>query len=534
MIAGILNKFGKIGVVIGFLIGTVTLTFFVTGNTAPIIHLREIVIASIGLLIVPKNINIHITDLVGKTKLLPISKERMLEENEETVYKLNSVSETISEISKSYSEVAATTLEDTTSKDVFIDSVLDALEDEKNNILYEDIADVQNGILDEIYEKFEEKNEIYMQDIIDIFENHNSYIVGMEEDISNIAKIINNAGKEDYARKRIMQASNENISRGLNGVSKAISNIAENISKKDVDKFQRQKEEIEILLLQKNINVYDINIKRETNGRTTVDIYTKSEEQMIDEVDKIQKTEEILTKVFGEKMTLKKQKEEAQTFASEDKFKMAIAITGIKKDGSDVSGDNSLKLKMEDGKVLLALSDGMGSGAEANKASDSIIKMTKKLMSAGFEKEAGVELINNGIAMKTQNEMFASLDISIFDLYTGTLELLKNYACPTYIKRGKEVKLIHAISLPTGILTNIDSVIFDTDLKQGDIVVMCTDGVLEANKEAINKEEEFKKFLEAMKPQSAKKMADIILQEAIDQDYGKPKDDMTVIVAKIE
>ena len=154
-------------------------------------------------------------------------------------------------------------------------------------------------------------------------------------------------------------------------------------------------------------------------------------------------------------------------------------------------------------------------------------------MSAGFEKEAATELINTSISMKENNEIFASLDISTFDLYSGKLEMLKNYACPTYIKRGKEVKLVHAISLPAGILNNVDSVVFDVDLNKNDIVVMCTDGIVEANKEATDKEEGSKKFLQEMKSDNVKKMADIILQEAIDQDYGKPHDDMTVIVAKI-
>ena len=96
MLAGILNKFGKIGVIIGFLIGNIILTYVATGNTLEIIYFREILIASIGLLLVPQNIEINITDLVGKTKFLPATKERMLEENEDTIYKLNSVSETIS------------------------------------------------------------------------------------------------------------------------------------------------------------------------------------------------------------------------------------------------------------------------------------------------------------------------------------------------------------------------------------------------------------------------------------------------------
>ena len=533
MLAGILNKLGKIGVIVGFLLGTVILTFVVNGNTATIIHLREILIASIGLILVPKSLDIKITDLVGKTKLLPISRERMLEENQDTIGKLNSVSETISEISKSFKEAATTTVENDTQKDNFINLCLDSMEECQNNILYEDITDIDNGILEEIYDIYKNKQEIYAQDIIDIFQKHNSYIVGLEDDIMQVVKLINTCGKRSYYLEKKLQDNSQNISMGLEGVSKVISNIANGINNKNANEFSKEKEKIETLLLQKGISVYDMTLVKQKNGKVKTNIYVKRQEDIASDTMQIQKIEEILSKVFNEKIILNIQKDEMLEFVSEDKLKITVATANMPQKGSSTSGDCSLRLKMDDGKILLALSDGMGSGKEANKASASVIKMIKKMMNAGFEKEAATELINNTISMKSQNETFATLDISIFDLYTGTLEVLKNYACPTYIKRGKEVKTIHAISLPTGILSNIDSIVFDTNIQSGDIVVMCTDGIIEANKEALNKEESFKCFLEEMKTDNVKKMADIILQEAIDQDYGTPKDDMSVIVAKI-
>ena len=507
------------------------LTFVANGNTATIIHLKEILIASIGLLLVPKNIDISITDLVGKTKFLPISKERMLEEKEDTVYKLNSVSEAISEISKSYKNGTATVIKSSIKTEEFIDYALATIDE--RNILYDDLENTDNGILEEIYNILQEKGEMHAQDIIDVFQNHNSYIVGQEEDIMEVVKVINEYGKHEYVLTRQETSKNENISRGLDGVSKVISGIAESIGNGQEDKFDNQKEKIEAFLLQRGIGVYDIGIKQQKNGKMQVTIFVNQKDDAVDEVGKIQKIEEILSKVFDEDMVLQNQKDDILEFAGEDKFKITVAISGIQKDGSEISGDSSLRLKLNDGKLLLALSDGMGSGKEANKISSSVIKMIKNLMSAGFEKESATELINNSIAMKAQNESFATLDMSIFDLYAGNLEVLKNYACPTYIKRGKDVQAIQAISLPTGILNNIDSVVFDTNIQKNDIIIMCTDGIIDANKEAVDKEEGFKEFLKAMKTDNVKKMADIILQEAIDQDYGKPKDDMSVIVAKI-
>lgn len=560
MIAGVLNKFGKVGVVVGFLLGNIILTTVVNGNVAEIIYIKEILIASIGLLLVPKNLEISITDLVGKTKFLPVSKERMLEENEDTIYKLNSVSETISEISKSYGEAAITTVEDeeiekikAKQKETFIDEVLDEMENETNNMLYEDIVNIDNGILSDIYNCIQEKENLHVQDIIEIFEEHNNFIVGLsdedikehvEKDILQVVKIANNAtkiNKLNYAWNKRVEDNKKTISIGLDGVSKVILDVAENISKRNNAKFEKEKEEIEILLLQKNIGIYDINITKQKNGKMVVGLYTKAKEDLTDEVTKIQKIEAILTKVFNEKMVMLSQKNQMcgeedkvlQTYVSEDKLTISVGIATKTKDNSEVSGDNVLKLMLADGKMLLALSDGMGSGREASKSSQTAIKMIKRLIGSGFEKETALELINTSIAMKAKDEVFATLDISILDLYSGNIEVLKNGACPTFIKRGKDIKVIHAISLPAGILNSIDSVVFDADIKTGDIIVMCTDGIIDANREAINKEEAFMQFLQNINIENPQKIADIIVKECIDYCYGKANDDMTVIVAKI-
>ena len=185
MIAGILNKLGKIGVIIGFVLGNAILTYVANGNTLPIITIREILIASLGLLLLPKNIDIDISDIVGKTKLLPTTGGQ-IEGDKETIYKLNSVSETISEMAKSYREVAATTIEteeelQNDSRRSFKEELLNNIEDFSDNMLYEDIIEADDDVLDEIYGLLEEQEEINKEKLIQIFENNNNYIIGLDE-----------------------------------------------------------------------------------------------------------------------------------------------------------------------------------------------------------------------------------------------------------------------------------------------------------------------------------------------------------------
>ena len=112
-----------------------------------------------------KNINIDIADIIGKTKLLPTTGGQIEGEREETIYKLNSVSETISEMAESYKQVAATTIEtdeelEEDSKKAFKEELTNNIEDFTDNLLYEDFVYSDEEILDRIYDILEEKEDI--------------------------------------------------------------------------------------------------------------------------------------------------------------------------------------------------------------------------------------------------------------------------------------------------------------------------------------------------------------------------------------
>ena len=159
--------------------------------------------------------------------------------------------------------------------------------------------------------------------------------------------------------------------------------------------------------------------------------------------------------------------------------------------------------------------------------------MLERLLKTGFEKDASIKLINSTMCLNAKDDMYATLDIAIFDLFKGNIEIVKNGSCPTFVKSKKDVQLIKSLSLPAGILDDIDLVTFDRDLEDGDIVVMCTDGIIDSNTEYNNKEMWVKDILSEMETDDVQKIADIIVQEAVDNNLGRPKDDMTVIVAKI-
>ena len=556
MIAGIFNKFGKIGVILGFIIGNVLLTYVANGNTVPVILIQEILIASLGLLAIPKGVQINIEDLVSKTKMLPETTGKTLEENKETVYKLTSMSQTISDMAKSYQEAAATIVSEEELKEqelsnekIFIDELRINLEGLEENILYDDIYN-DKDILKDIFEYLLKEEIMVERELVKIFANHNNYIVGfeeknkkVEEEVSKITKVINYSyriSKMNFIWKKKMDESKKNVSNQLEGVSEAISNLANEISK-NPDEFEDKKQEILTLLEQKEIKIKDISIKKQKSGRFIVDIYADTCDNLDGTSCDIKKIGKILNKVFNDKFIIQDQqcglRENKQkckfTYIMQDKLNIQIGVAKTTKADSPVSGDSNLQTKLDDGKYLLALSDEMGSGPEARKSSKIAIKMLERLLEAGFDKDISIKLINSTLIANLEDDMYATLDIAILDLFKGNLEFIKNGACPTFVKRNKEIQILKSLSLPTGIVENADLTVYDYDLQPGDILVMCTDGIIESNTEYVNKELWVKYLLEDIQTNDAQQIADLILSEAIDNNYGKQKDDMTVIVAKV-
>ena len=557
LIAGLLNKLGRIGVIVGFILGNVILAYVTNGNTSEIIIFQEILIASLGLLAIPKNIEINIEDLMGNTKMLPERTERNLEENKDTIYKLNSISDTIFDMAESYSEAAATILDEKELKeqeknniDIFLEELQRNIEQLQDNMLYDEIYYPTEEIITDIFEHLLKNDVITEKELIKILEKNNNYIVGFEntkskanEDINKIVKAINysyRVSKINFIWKKKFDESKKNISEQLKGVSEVISKMAEDISKED-DEFATEKKEIFKLLEQKEIEVKNIEIKKKSSGRYLVDVYTDICNNTDGTECDIKKINKIINKVLKQDLIIQNQECGLRlernickfTYISDDKYYIQIGTAKSTKSGSPVSGDSSLQIKLQDGKYLLALSDGMGSGPEAMKSSKIAIKMLERLLTAGFEKDVSLKLINSTLSANSKDDMYATLDIEILDLYNGNMEFIKNGACPTYIKRGRNVQLLKSVSLPTGILNELDLVVYDYDLQDGDILVMCTDGVIDSNKEYLNKQLWLRYLLEDLETDDAQKIADIIIKEAIDNDFGKQKDDMSVIVAKI-
>ena len=546
MLAGILNKFGKIGVIVGFLLGSGILAYISNGGTADLIVFKEILVASIGLLAVPKTIQINIEEFLGKSNLLPVSPVGTLtrSKEKETADMLDNVSSAIKDIANTYKETITDDEILVSNRNIFISELLNQLDNKKDNMLYDDLTKMENNITEELFNILVKKQKIYRKDLLETFAKFNSYIVGFEDkdiseylenNIEEAINCINNAykiSKSNFVLQKKLSENKKTISTQLGEVSKAISGLAAGIKQdlKSEEKFATQKQEILSLVSQLDIHLEDIRIKKEKNGRFHIDIILATGEITRTQKEKVQK---IVSNSLKQKMIeCESEDSKVLSFIAEDKYSISIGLASTTKKGSEISGDSTLKIRLKDGKYLIAISDGMGSGVDAAKSSILALNMLQKLLSSGFEKDTSIELINSAILNSSEKEIFATLDIAIVDLYTGNIEFIKNGACPTYIKNKKKINMVKSLTLPTGIIDNVELSLHDRDIENNDIVVMCSDGIIDSNVEYKNKELWIKYMLEDIETEDSQKIADLILNEAIDNNFGVAKDDMSVIVFK--
>ena len=551
MIAGLLNRFGKIGVIVGFLAGNGILLYASKGTATDLVVFKEALIASLGLLAIPKWAGINIEELVKSDNMLPEYNKRGLEQSKETIDQLNMVSETIKDIANTYQEKNDTNMY-LKNRQAFITELLNNLDGLEENMLYDDMTQTENKIVNELFDILLDKQEIDREDLLKTFAKFNNYIVQyndekiskrMNNDIEQIVKAVNYAykiSKSNFIWEEKVKSNKKNVQAQLDGVSKAISSIAVKMEKEinQEKDFDAEKNKVIKALEIKDILVNGIEINKK-DERYFIDVYLQDDSKISENAD-FDKIQKVLEKSLNEKLMrnevkIKKQNKQGKriiSFLSADKYVIQIGQATKVKNDSPISGDSLLQIRLNDGKYLVALSDGMGTGPDARKSSQIAIKMLERLLMSGFDKNTSIDLINTTI-MNANEEIFATLDIAIIDLYNGKIEFIKNGACPTYVKNKKKVQIIKSLSLPAGILNNINLTTYDKDIENQDILVMCSDGILDANVEYKNKELWVKYMLEDIETTNCQKIADLLLNEAVDNSYGIAKDDMSVIVCKL-
>ena len=202
---------------------------------------------------------------------------------------------------------------------------------------------------------------------------------------------------------------------------------------------------------------------------------------------------------------------------------MGTATLPISRSG--ISGDSTGERRLERGRVLYALSDGMGAGEIAKGESEVALRFLFDLYGAGFSRDIALECVNK-LLLERSKDMYATLDAVFLDLRSGDAEVIKYGAPPTFVFRGSKLHMICAEALPAGIVDEAVPAVSSAKLRRNDAVVLFSDGALDALGDMTK--DTIARALARQLP--AQEAAESILSVASSRSR---EDDMTVMVIKI-
>ena len=200
----------------------------------------------------------------------------------------------------------------------------------------------------------------------------------------------------------------------------------------------------------------------------------------------------------------------------------------IGKGSSQISGDNFAMMEMPGGRKGVALSDGMGSGEEACRESTLVIELLEELLDAGFPVKTAIQMINTTLVMGREEIHYSTVDMSVFDLYSGECEIIKAGASSTFIKKKDSVEQLSSTSLPIGVVNSIEIDSVTRKLEDGDFVIMVTDGVLDALPVG-EQDVLLETIIQGSAITNPREMAHHVLDQVLNWTGREPEDDMTVL-----
>lgn len=537
LLSGVFRNLGKIGAGLGFIVGNAMLTLYINGSTEVFIYIKDIFFAAIIFMVIPQKIINNVMGTFAASPVVLKDKACYSERIKElTVERLNSFAKAFQELSKTFDEISQTQMV-TSNQDIssLFDRVADKVCKDCSLCLHCWDRNFYNTyqVMFKVVESLERKGWIEERDIPAYFMERCERIGEFVKQVNNIYELF----KVDMAWKNRMGESRGLISQQLDGLSNVISNLALEINNEI--EFKGDLEERLLSELENDgVKVRDILVYENKWGKFEVNIFHQGcagSNKCLDSVEKLASSvlRRRMVKDRSECMYNHKSGVCNLKLVEEEVFSITTGVARRAKHESQISGDNHTFMNIGDGKHVMALSDGMGTGQRAFNQSKAAIGLLEQFMETGFDKDTAIRLINSILVLKSDDDSFATIDLCAVDLYDGKVEFVKIGAVPTFIKRPRRIEVIRTVSLPAGILSTIETELVCKNVDNGDFIIMVSDGIIDSFKQEEGGEQTLIKFIEDIDNINPQAIADSILSEACSRCENKPVDDMTVLVAKV-
>lgn len=243
----------------------------------------------------------------------------------------------------------------------------------------------------------------------------------------------------------------------------------------------------------------------------------------------VNKLEDIIKRVTGINVEFESESSGIVKFVTKPGCAVRTGLCAVPCDGCTISGDNAEIFDTTDCRSFVILSDGMGSGREARKESEGIVRLLRGFVSAGFDADTAIKTINSALCLQLDRERAATIDMLCIDRANNIAKFYKTGCAEAIIKHGDKLETVFPLSLPAGMVEDIDLHPQTVRIHSGDIIVMATDGVTQSGGIFC---EWAKKELDT--DESPEETARRIIAKATEKWGGAAFDDMTCVVIKID
>ena len=534
LLSASLKNFGRLAMIFGFILGNSIMTFYINGSTEVLIKFNEIIVASVLFIVLPEKFIKKLfcfqggfgSGITGKRS----EKDRI---KDYTVQRLIEVSNVFQELSVSINEGR-------NNENYF--SQLDAAE-----IIDKVTKEVCSycGMYNSCWKKdfYRTYQKIFdMLSIIESSKENKNEDEGIATEkclfpvkVWNSLKYNYDIYKSNHRWKKKWDEGRTALSHQMGETSKLISKLADKLDT-NLEFYNDMEEQIHAYLDSIGLIVQDVSVIKLQNS-LEIEIRHKNcggrrecIKNILPEIRKITDKNFVKADIVCH---VEKNDICCLKIREAHRFCIARGFARKLKESASVSGDNYSFIELKDGKFFMVLSDGMGSGPRAALESRLAVNLLEKFLYAGYDQNAALEAINSLLLIKSDDENYATLDISIINQYTGEVEFLKVGAVSTFIKYKDRVDIIRNSSLPAGILNKVDVEFNRRKIGDGDFVIMVTDGVLDANVSDLDKEKWLAELINDIDTRNPQKIADSIIESCSLKSKGQFADDMTILVAKV-
>jgi len=159
-----------------------------------------------------------------------------------------------------------------------------------------------------------------------------------------------------------------------------------------------------------------------------------------------------------------------------------VAMASAPKEGQRVCGDSLTYFTAGRSRLFLLLSDGMGSGREAQRESLTTLRLLEQFLKAGIEAEPALRTMNAALNLRSDEQgSFTTIDLLCVELGERQAALYKYGAAPTYIKRQGSVRRLTSSALPAGLYDGTGAPpAARFPLEEDSFVLMISDGIADS------------------------------------------------------